>query len=191
MEHKIAGIEKDSIAQELGIAEGDTLITLNDQAIRDVLDYKEHMAEDRLLVLIKKGNRLYEYDVEKYPGEDLGLTFASATMDPVKRCSNQCVFCFIDQLPTGLRPTLYFKDDDYRLSLLHGNYVSLSNLVSRGYGPHNQRKNIPSVHINPYNKSRFAAKCWGIKKPPPSWKYSGPLKKGISAFTVKSCCAPA
>lgn len=181
MEHKITRIEKDSIAHELEIEAGDTLISLNGQAIGDILDYKEHMAEEKLLVLIKREDSLYEFDVEKFPGEDLGLTFASATMDPVKRCSNQCIFCFIDQLPTGLRPTLYFKDDDYRLSLLHGNYVSLSNL-SPGDMKRILNEKISPLYISIHTTNPILrCKMLGNKK-------AAPILELLQAFKKRDIC---
>ncbi len=128
MEHPIRAVQQDSIAGELGIEPGDILLSINSRPLRDILDYKSFMAEENLLLLVKRDDVLYEYDVEKEAGEDVGLKFPRATLDKIKKCRNRCIFCFIDQLPPGLRPSLYLKDDDYRLSLLHGNYISLTNL---------------------------------------------------------------
>ena len=132
MEHPVKEVHKDSIAHELGIEPGDALLAINHVPVRDILDYKEFMAAENLLLLVRKIDGLYEYDVEKDPGEDVGLEFREATLDRIKKCRNKCIFCFIDQLPQGLRPSLYVKDDDYRLSLLHGNYISLTNLAPAG-----------------------------------------------------------
>lgn len=128
MEHLIKDIEKGSIAEELGIQAGDTLLSINNRPVEDILDYKELMADEALLLLVQKQDGLYEYDVEKEAGEDVGLVFSRATLDPIRQCRNKCIFCFIDQLPREMRDSLYLKDDDYRLSLLHGNYISLTNL---------------------------------------------------------------
>ncbi len=129
MEHRIIRVEEDSIAQQVGIEAGDILLSINGAKIEDILDYKSALAEEDLLVLVEKNTVLYEYDIEKYPGEDLGLVFETITMDEVKTCRNKCLFCFVDQLPAGMRETLYVKDDDYRLSLICGNYITLTNLT--------------------------------------------------------------
>lgn len=122
-------VEKDSIAEEMGIEPGDVLININDTNIKDVFDYRYLIQNEYIEVGIEKPNGeewLLEIDKEEY--EDLGIVFEKGLMDKAKSCFNKCVFCFIDQLPKGMRDTLYFKDDDTRLSFLQGNYVTLTNM---------------------------------------------------------------
>ena len=125
----VKGTEKGSMAQALGIKAGDVLLSVNGNEIRDVFDYRFFCAEEHLVLRFRtKGGEEVTVEAEKEAEEDLGIIFESGLMDEAKRCSNGCVFCFIDQLPPGMRDTLYFKDDDARLSFLHGNYVTLTNL---------------------------------------------------------------
>lgn len=134
MEHLIKSVEKDSIAQELDIKRGDTLLSINNQSVRDILDYQRIIAEENLLLLMKKeSGDLLEFDIEKGPGEDLGIVFYQATLDKIKTCQNKCLFCFIDQLPSKMRKSLYLKDDDYRLSLMWGSYITLTNLDTKDF----------------------------------------------------------
>ncbi|NTV90876.1 MAG: DUF512 domain-containing protein, partial [Clostridiales bacterium] len=122
-------VQRGSIAEEAGIEAGDILLTINGQTVEDVFDYRLLIAEEKLVVeLEKKDGELWEIDVDKDEYEDLGLEFEDSLMDDAKSCSNKCVFCFIDQLPKGMRETMYFKDDDSRLSFLSGNYVTLTNM---------------------------------------------------------------
>ncbi len=121
---KICQVEKESPGYRAGIKPGEDLISINGHPISDVLDYKFY-AYDPVLKL-RLGTRTVR--IKKQEGEDLGLVFESYLMDKAKRCANKCIFCFIDQLPQGMRETLYFKDDDARMSFLLGNYISLTNL---------------------------------------------------------------
>ena len=127
--HMIVGVEPGSIAHELSIEPGDHLLTVNQEPVRDVFDYQFFVTEEYLTLEIEKKNGdIEEIEIEKDPGEDLGLLFASDLMDEYRSCANRCIFCFIDQMPPGMRETLYFKDDDSRLSFLQGNYVTLTNM---------------------------------------------------------------
>ncbi len=129
MKNKIAKIIKGSIAEELGIEVGDTLLSINGVEIIDIIDYKFLLADDYLEVeVLKPNNEIWEFEIEKDYEEDLGVEFEQAILDKAKSCSNKCMFCFIDQLPKGMRDTLYFKDDDSRLSFLQGNFVTLTNM---------------------------------------------------------------
>lgn len=126
---KIIEVTSGSIAEEIGIEPGDNLLSINGESIRDVFDYRFLMTNEELLLEIEKCNgEIWEMEVEKDEYEDLGLEFETSMMDDAKSCTNKCVFCFIDQLPAGMRETLYFKDDDSRLSFLTGNYVTLTNM---------------------------------------------------------------
>ncbi len=127
--HIIKEIEAGSIAEELELAPGDELISINSTKIKDVLDYHYLIKEEELTVLIKKPDgEEWELEVEKDYDEDLGIVFEEGLMDEYHFCHNKCIFCFIDQMPPGMRETLYFKDDDARLSFLQGNYITLTNL---------------------------------------------------------------
>lgn len=131
--HLISKVIPGSIAEEIGIMPGDRLLEINGQEIEDVLDYRYYINDDELTitVLSAQDNEEWDCDIEKDFDEDLGLEFAAGLMDDYKHCSNKCIFCFIDQMPPGMRETLYFKDDDARLSFLQGNYVTLTNMKQR------------------------------------------------------------
>ncbi len=127
--HIIKDIAPESIAEEMGLEPGDELLSVNGEKITDVLDYRFQAAGEDILLLVKKKNgEEWELEIEKDYSDDLGITFEDGLMDEYKSCRNKCIFCFIDQLPKGMRDTLYFKDDDTRLSFLQGNYVTLTNL---------------------------------------------------------------
>lgn len=118
-----------SIAKELEVEAGDVLLSVNGHEIEDVFDYHYYSNEEYLTVVIRKENgEEWELDIEKEYEEDLGIEFENGLMDDYKSCHNKCIFCFIDQMPKGMRDTLYFKDDDSRLSFLQGNYVTLTNM---------------------------------------------------------------
>ena len=128
-EHVIKEVLPESIAQEMGIESGDVLLKINNQAIEDVFDF-HYLSEDTYIeVLVRKADgEEWLLEVEKDEDEELGITFDNSLMDEYKSCHNKCIFCFIDQMPKGMRETLYFKDDDSRLSFLQGNYVTLTNM---------------------------------------------------------------
>lgn len=118
-----------SIAEEVGIEEGDILLKINDNEINDIIEYRYLICDELLNVLIRKPDgEEWEIEIEKDYYEDLGLDFDDPIIDNAKRCHNKCIFCFIDQLPKGMRESLYFKDDDSRLSFLQGNFVTLTNM---------------------------------------------------------------
>ena len=127
--HIIDSIEPGSIAEEMELEPGDELISINGQEIGDVFDYHYLIHDEYLVALFKKANgEEWELEIEKDYDEDLGIEFEKGLMDDYKSCQNKCIFCFIDQMPKGMRETLYFKDDDSRLSFLQGNYVTLTNM---------------------------------------------------------------
>ncbi len=148
MEHKIITVQQGSIAQELEIEPGDSLLSINGKEIKDVFDYQYYCNEEYLTVLIRKVcGEEWELEIEKEYEEDLGLGFGEGLMDNYRSCKNQCIFCFIDQMPPGMRDTLYFKDDDARLSFLQGNYITLTNLSKQDLD------RIISYHMSPVNIS--------------------------------------
>ena len=127
--HIIKEIEAGSIAEELELAPGDELISINEKEIKDVFDYHYLIKEEFLTVVIRKPDgEEWELEIEKDYEDDLGIVFEEGLMDSYRSCRNKCIFCFIDQMPPGMRETLYFKDDDARLSFLQGNYITLTNM---------------------------------------------------------------
>ncbi len=144
----IIKIEENSIAEELGIEVGDILVDINEQPVKDVFDYRYLIQDEYIEVGILKPDGdewLLEIDKDEY--EDLGIVFETGLMDKAKSCSNKCIFCFIDQLPKGMRDDLYFKDDDSRLSFLQGNYVTLTNMKQEDID------RIIFYHLSPINVS--------------------------------------
>ena len=129
MKNVVTSVMPDSIAEEVGIEINDILLSINGEKIVDIIDYRFLASDEEIVLEIEKPNgEIWEYEIEKEYGEELGLEFGGGIMDKAKRCSNNCMFCFIDQLPKGMRETLYFKDDDSRLSFLQGNFVTLTNM---------------------------------------------------------------
>lgn len=147
-EHMIKDVLPGSIADELGIEAGDKLISINDNEIEDVFDYHFFVNDEELVLLIEKPNgEEWELEIEKDYEEDLGIEFEQGLMDEYRSCHNKCMFCFIDQMPEGMRDTLYFKDDDSRLSFLQGNYVTLTNMSDHDID------RIVRYHLEPINIS--------------------------------------
>ncbi len=133
-EHIVYRVQPGSIAEELEVAPGDRLLSVNEHEIEDVFDYHYYTNEEYLTLVIRKENgEEWELEIEKEYEEDLGIEFENGLMDDYKSCRNKCIFCFIDQMPKGMRDTLYFKDDDSRLSFLQGNYVTLTNMKEHDF----------------------------------------------------------
>lgn len=129
MKNVITSVMPDSIAEEVGIEVNDILLSVNGEKIVDIIDYRFLTSDEEIVLEIQKPNgEVWDYEIEKEYGEELGLEFGGGIMDKAKRCSNKCMFCFIDQNPKGMRESLYFKDDDSRLSFLQGNFVTLTNM---------------------------------------------------------------
>lgn len=146
--HKITGIADDSIAAELGIESGDTLVKVNGKYVQDVFDFRFMINDEYVELLIKKPDgEEWEFSIEKEYNEDLGIIFEEPLMDAYSSCCNKCIFCFIDQMPPGMRDTLYFKDDDARLSFLQGNYITLTNMKDVDF------ERIINYHLSPINIS--------------------------------------
>lgn len=130
MGQKIVGVAPESIAEQIGCEAGDVLERINGQNVRDVIDYQFFCAEEALILDIRNGRdgQIMTVSLEKDPGDHLGLSFENDLMSPQRRCANHCLFCFVDQMPKGLRRSLYVKDDDWRLSFLQGNFITLTNV---------------------------------------------------------------
>lgn len=131
--HVIESVDPGSIAEELGLEQGDRLLTIDGQEIEDIFDYEYYVnSEAILMVVIKPNGEEWELEIE-HDYENLGITFENSLMSDYRSCHNKCIFCFIDQMPKGMRETLYFKDDDSRLSFLQGNYVTLTNMSDKDF----------------------------------------------------------
>lgn len=141
----VSEVLKNSIAEELEISAGDEVLSIDSCTMLDMIDYNYLCKNDFLTLEIKKSNGQIEViEIEKDFDEDLGIVFESAVFDKVKPCLNHCIFCFVDQQPKGLRPTLYVKDDDYRLSYLQGTYITLTNLKDE------DKERIKRLHLGPF-----------------------------------------
>ncbi len=145
--HIITGVAPGSIGEELELEPGDVLLTIDGNEIEDIFDYDYLTDSDRFVMLVQKADgEEWELEIES-GGEDMGLTFENGLMSEYRSCRNKCIFCFIDQMPPGMRETLYFKDDDSRLSFLQGNYVTLTNMSDRDI------ERIIRFHLAPINIS--------------------------------------
>lgn len=146
--HIIQSVTPGSIAEELELEAGDAVLAVNDSEIEDIFDY-QFLTQDSYIELLveKKDKEEWLLEIDKDPDEDLGIQFENGLMDEYRSCRNKCVFCFIDQMPPGMRDTLYFKDDDSRLSFLQGNYVTLTNMSDHDI------ERIIKYHLGPINVS--------------------------------------
>ena len=146
--HLIKEVLPGSIAMELDIEPGDRLLSINQEEIEDIFDYQYFVENEYIEILIEKPNKeQWLLEVDKEEDEDLGIVFESGLMDDYRSCHNKCIFCFIDQMPKGMRETLYFKDDDSRLSFLQGNYVTLTNMSEHDV------ERVIKYHLSPINIS--------------------------------------
>ena len=141
----VSKVLENSIAEELELAAGDEIVSIDGCKMQDMIDYNFYCKSEFLTLEIKKVNgETEEIELEKDYDEDLGIVFESAVFDRVKPCLNHCIFCFVDQQPKGLRETLYVKDDDYRLSYLQGTYITLTNLTEK------DKERIARMHLGPF-----------------------------------------
>ena len=146
--HLIKEVLPGSIAMELEIEPGDRLLAVNNEIIEDIFDYQFYVEDTYIEILIEKPDgEQWILEVDKDEDEDLGIVFDNGLMDDYRSCRNKCIFCFIDQMPKGMRETLYFKDDDSRLSFLQGNYVTLTNMSDHDF------ERIIRYHLSPINIS--------------------------------------
>ena len=143
----ITGVEPRSLAQKAAIRAGDVLVSINGKPVADLLDYRFYLTEQTVRLSLERDGKAFEVTIRKEEYEDIGLEFESFLMDEKKRCSNACIFCFIDQNPQGMRESIYFKDDDTRLSFLHGSYVTLTNCRKE------EMERIAAMHISPIRVS--------------------------------------
>lgn len=140
----ISGVRKHSLAEEAGIKAGEKLCEIDGVQVKDIIELSFYTTDDQVDLLIEAEDGARRHVViEKYPDEDLGLEFESAVFDKVKTCYNKCIFCFVDQMIPGMRPGLYVRDDDYRLSFLYGNFITLTNMKDEDF------ERIISTHMTP------------------------------------------
>ena len=144
---KICSVLSNSSAERAGICSGDMLVEINGHPIGDVLDYRFYLTDVSVRLTLERNGNRFDVRIRKGEYDDIGLEFETPLMDKKHSCANRCVFCFVDQLPKGMRETLYFKDDDDRLSFLHGNYVTLTNLKDADV------ERLITMHISPVNVS--------------------------------------
>ena len=144
---KIIGVEERSYAKKAGICAGDILISINGNEISDVLDYRFYLTEREITLELQNDGGKYAVKIKKDEYDDIGLEFATPLMDEKHSCRNKCIFCFIDQNPEGMREPIYFKDDDSRLSFIHGNYITLTNMTDKDIA------RIIKMRISPINVS--------------------------------------
>ncbi len=174
--HVVKNVLEGSIAEELEVEPGDRLLAINGNEIEDIFDYRFLIQDDYIELLIEKKNgEQWLLEVDKDADEDIGMEFESGLMDEYRRCQNKCIFCFIDQMPPGMRETLYFKDDDSRLSFLQGNYVTLTNMSDHDV------ERICRYHLSPINIS-FHTMDPGLRCRMLNNRFAGEALKKVDAF---------
>lgn len=146
----IESIEPDSIAESIGLQSGDAVVSINGRQLRDVIDYRFLVADEHIELLVHRGNDEIVFEIEKDIDDDLGIEFSEPLFDRVRTCNNKCPFCFLTQMPRGMRKSLYLKDDDYRLGFLYGNFVTLTNLTEDDW------QRIEEQHLSPMYVSTHA-----------------------------------
>ena len=147
-EHIVKTVKPGSIAEELEIAPGDKVLAIDNTEIEDIFDYQFLTQDTYIEMLVEKPDgEQWLLEIDKEFDEDMGIEFENGLMDEYRHCHNKCIFCFIDQMPKGMRDTLYFKDDDSRLSFLQGNYVTLTNMSDHDID------RICRYHLSPINIS--------------------------------------
>lgn len=174
---RITDVEKRSYADKNGITPGDILVSINENEITDVLDYRFYLSEKKVSLKLLRDGKEYTVTVKKGEYDDIGLGFETPLMDEKHSCKNGCIFCFIDQNPDGLRESLYFKDDDSRLSFIHGNYITLTNMTDKDI------ERIIKMRFSPINISvhttnpELRVKMMKNKRSGEVLKYLGDLKR--------------
>jgi len=145
----VAAVSEGSLAEEIGIRSGDEVLSIDGHVLRDVIDYQYYAAEEDLEIVVRRKGGTRHFSLRREYGEDLGIEFTSPVFNGMRHCSNQCEFCFVNQMPPGLRRSLYVKDDDFRYSFLYGNFITLSNLTDNDWARLAQQRLSPlyvSVH---------------------------------------------
>ena len=153
---KIVKIKENSLAQEIGLSEGDQLIKINGERVLDHLDYEFRIADENVILDFKmNGRQLSQIEVEKDYDDDLGVEFEEMK---IRKCGNDCVFCFVDQNPKNMRDGIYFRDGDYRMSYLYGHYITMTNMSKKELKRISRSKIIPALYISSCYRCRFKKK---------------------------------
>ena len=174
--HKVEKVEAGSIAEEMGIEKGDCLLAINGKEIEDIFDYQYYVEDTYIEVLVRKEDgEEWLLEIEKDEDDDLGIVFENGLMDQYRSCTNKCIFCFIDQMPKGMRDTLYFKDDDSRLSFLQGNYITLTNMSDHDI------ERIIKYRLSPINIS-FQATNPQVRKKMLHNRFAGEILEKVKRF---------
>ena len=139
----IAAVAPETVGDEIGLEPGDRLIAINGHVLRDVIDYRFYSADEDLVLEIARDGERHRLEVERDYDEDLGIEFAEPVFDGMRQCANRCPFCFVRQMPRGMRRSLYVRDDDYRYSFLQGSFVTLTNLSEEDW------RRIEEQHLSP------------------------------------------
>ena len=163
----IREVEPGSLGEALGIRAGDAVVAINGRRVMDTLDYRFRITEPRVELTIRRGEQTLAFAIEKEPYDLLGIEFENDLADRIHTCNNKCVFCFIHQMPKGMRRSLYLMDDDFRLSFLHGNYVTLTNVTEEEFQRILEQKLSPmyvSVHATDPD---LRARLLGKREPAP------------------------
>ncbi len=145
----VAAVAPGSLAAKAGIRAGDEIVSINGHPLRDVIDYQFYSADEQLEIVTQRGPKTLAYHLMRDYGDDVGIEFTAPTFDGLRRCHCRCVFCFVQQMPPGMRPSLYVKDDDYRYSFLFGNFVTLTDLTDADWARLEEQRVSPlyvSVH---------------------------------------------
>jgi putative radical SAM enzyme (TIGR03279 family) len=153
----ISAVSRGSLADRLGLQPGDELLSVNGHRLRDVIDLRYYASDPQLQLRVRRGSEALVFEAERRYHESLGLAFTEPVFDGIRRCNNRCEFCFVAQMPQGLRPSLYLRDDDYRLSFLYGSYVTLTNLTEADWARIDEQHLSPlyvSVHATDPNLRR-------------------------------------
>jgi NifB/MoaA-like Fe-S oxidoreductase len=153
----ISRIEPGSQAQAKGLQAGDTIVSVNGKPVQDLIDLNYELADENISVVVSGHDGPKECYFQKRFGEDLGITMESAVFDSIEQCRNGCIFCFIAQMPQGMRPSLYVRDDDYRMSFLTGSFITLSNLTKDDLSRISPLSFIAAARVCPYSKWFLAA----------------------------------
>ncbi len=168
---EVMGVKKKSLADKCGIKAGDRILSINGKILRDILDYELSVADESIKIEIDRGGDRKVVMIDNPDFDNLGIRFSTSLFDGIKRCANKCVFCFIDQLPPGMRDSVYVKDDDYRLSLLYGNFITLTNMNDADIKRIIEER-ISPLYVSLHTTNPFLrAMMLGRKKPDKTLKY--------------------
>lgn len=187
----VSDVSAGSLADEIGLEPGDRILSANGQPLRDVIDFQFYAGDELVVLEVLRDGIVHRLEIERDLDESWGISFAEPTFDGMRQCTNHCPFCFVQQMPPGLRPSLYIKDDDYRYSFLYGNYVTLTNLDESDWD------RLAEQRLSPYTSRfmppipRFVAGCWATDERPMCASRSSGWARSASRSTPRSSSARA